>query len=121
DEHYQQALALAQAQGDVRGQIQALINLAASDSYRRIDRGPSWAKEALRLAQQHGNPYLLAKAHLMLGTAYSWAGESAAAREEYQQALSLWQRLEDHGGQQLTLRLLSSVPPHRAALAHGRG
>ncbi|HNN97419.1 MAG TPA: tetratricopeptide repeat protein, partial [Pseudomonadota bacterium] len=111
DEHYQQALALAQAQGDVPGQIQALINLAASDSYRRIDRGPSWAKEALRLAQQHGNPYLLAKAHLMLGTAYSWAGESAAAREEYQQALSLWQRLEDHGGQQLTLRLLSSVPP----------
>ena len=38
-----------------QGQLQALINLAASASYRRLDRGLSWAQAALRLAQGRGN------------------------------------------------------------------
>lgn len=111
DDHYQQALRLARTQDDVPGQLQALINLAASASYRRLDRGLSWAQAALRLAQGRGNLYELARAHSMMGTAYFWAGESDAAREEYQRSLALWQRLEDHGGQQLLLRLQSALPP----------
>ncbi len=115
---YECAVDAARTAGSQADEWQALLGLALLWSQRDYDRTGDYSQQALALAQQMGEPTLLARSYNRLG---NWRLNTLQPREAadfHQQALEIFQSLHDEAGMAETLDLLGMANMLGGQLGH---
>jgi tetratricopeptide (TPR) repeat protein len=103
---YEQAAEAARAAGSPADEWQALLGLALLWAQRDYDRTGEYSQQALALAQQMGEPTLLARSYNRLGNWRLNVLQPREAADYHEQALEIFESLQDDTGMAETLDLL---------------
>ncbi len=119
---YEQALALARAVEDRRGEVTALLGLAHAAMFAGdVARGSVLAQESLAVARQLGDNHLLARAILLVAWQAANTGSYEQAEVLSTEALGLLGTLGDTGQYAEVLFLLGTVALFRADYERAAG
>ena len=103
---YEQALGLSQQAQDRRTEWQCLVELGSVWSAKDYVRAGDFFRRALALARDEADPALVARSLNRVGNWHVNREQPRTARKLHQEALALFQRLDDPHGQAETLDLL---------------
>jgi tetratricopeptide (TPR) repeat protein len=103
---YECAAEAARAAGNQADEWQALLSLALLWAQRDYERTGDYSQKALALAQQMGEPTLLARSYNRLGNWHLNILQPREAADYHIQALEIFQGLHDEPGMAETLDLL---------------
>ncbi|HXF60699.1 MAG TPA: AAA family ATPase, partial [Caldilineaceae bacterium] len=103
---YEQAIALAQAQGETIAEAQALLDLGFLWTQRDLGQAHALLQQAVARARQAGEPRILAHSLNRLGNWHANREAPAAAIPLHREALALCERIADAPGMAVSLDLL---------------
>ena len=103
---YEPSAAVAQADGDLPAEWQALLSLALLWTARDYDRSGEYCQLAFELAQKTGQPRLVARSYNRLGNWHLNVERPREAARCHDQALAIFEALRDDEGRAETLDLL---------------
>ena len=118
---YERSAQAARAAASQADEWQALLSLALLWAERDYDRSGAYCQQALELAEQMGEPVLLARSYNRLGNWRLNIDQPREAVRYHQQALAIFQSLQDDGGMAETLDLLGMSSMLGGQSAHGAG
>ena len=109
---YESALHVADDSGEQAAEWQALIAIALLWSARDYQRAEVYCTRALELAQSIGDPKLIGHSLNRIGNWYLNTGQPLAALDYHEQALAVFDELNDLPGKGETLDLLGMTSGH---------
>ena len=107
------AFALASRLGDLRSMVLSLVELGDPALYAEPDKAAARADQALMLARQSGDPWLVANSLLMVGYAAEWRNDLPRACAFLEESVKEARKC---GDQQLALTPLFQLRPLKFAL-----
>lgn len=130
--YFEQALAIHREMGNREQQVFSLLNLAngtflrAMHSASSIDSGEiadalDLELEAVRLAEELGNPFLLGHAYMCLGGSYETAGFFEEGKAHLEKALAFWRQIGHREHEAWTLGELAMADAALGRTAEARG
>ncbi len=103
---YEQSAEVARADRDLPAEWQALLSLALLWAARDYDRSGEYCRLAFELAEQTGQPRLVARSYNRLGNWHLNIERPSEAARCHHQALAIFESLHDDEGRAETLDLL---------------
>ena len=117
-EHWQNALLLYKAGGDLAGEGRMLENLSVIHRFNNeATEAIALSEQAIALYESAGIANTQPSAYLNLGSAYRMAGDTERAIAAYLQGLDLYQGEKDIQGERMMLSLLAQIYKDRADYA----